>query len=279
MRQKLLFQNYPTDSIDHRLTKDGGKSHFILPAFFECLYQLEKSQRDYTVVLRTFGNDLPLVADAIQAFAEGKHPLYPSFRSQTLRLPRENMYRGRYCNPPLLPAGEGNGGAEDRDSLEMPYFRLHEWTDHDETDGSLLGRVVTQNDHEILSILEQQGQPFQVFGINDDYHFWSQNKCKPNFGKPMWVRHHKFSDSLNEQPLHIFFDDNIKNDPLDSIVAVRYQHCSSKDFQSLDGETIQTLHGRYLVRVPTYMPIFQPSWFFEQIEKCERNVIDNPYIT
>ena len=102
MRRHLAF---PKDSIgspfdgttiDTRLTKDGGKTHFILPAFFECLYQLEQSRRDYTIVLRTFGTDLPLVADAIHAFAEGKHPLYPSFVNETIRLPKENMFRGRY---------------------------------------------------------------------------------------------------------------------------------------------------------------------------------------
>ena len=72
---------------------------------------------------------------------------------------------------------------------------------------------------------------------------------------------------------------NIKNNPLDSIVSVRYQSCSKeKIFGTLSGEEIQSLHGRYLVRVPTYMPIEQRFWFLNEICNCERNVANNPYI-
>jgi len=33
-----------------------------------------------TLILRTFGHDLPLVAMAISEFAKGDHPLFPEYR-------------------------------------------------------------------------------------------------------------------------------------------------------------------------------------------------------
>ena len=254
-----------SNNVDDRLTKDGGKTYFILPAFFECLYELEQSQREYNLVIRTFGSDLPLVADAVEAFAQGKHPLFPSFHSQTLRLPKGNMYRGRYTQ-------------SNEEDDESAIYRLHEWTDDVDTEG--LGRVVAPNDEQILAILEQDesstvgNSNYKVFGINDDYHFWSQNKQNPRYGKPVWV--HRCCEHLSS-PLHIIFDDNIRNDPFDSIVAVRYQDNDESQegtryFRALCGKKIQTLQGKHLVRVPTYKPILQRSWFLQQIEQCERNI-------
>ena len=40
------------------LSKDGGKSHFILPAFFQTIVKLTEEGRDFTIVIRTFGSDL-----------------------------------------------------------------------------------------------------------------------------------------------------------------------------------------------------------------------------
>jgi hypothetical protein len=307
MRRHLEFQNdfidcheNETDNIDPRLTRDGGKTHFVLPAFFECLYQLEKSQRDYSLVLRSYGTDLPAVADAIHAFAEGKHPLYPSYVNDTIRLPKENMFRGRYNQSQSFYKIDEIGEldydaatAENSDKTAMKSsYQLFEWTGEGEyvSDDSQLGRVVAKDDLEILSILEKPSMVYnrnngctyrheKVFAIHDDYFTWSQNKHNPTYGKPLWIHHQDITTDDQLPPLHIFFDDNIKNNPSDNIVSVRYQNYSEeKTFWTLSGEEIQSLHGRYLVRVPTYMPILQRNWFLEQINLCERNVANNPHV-
>lgn len=302
MRRHLEFHNDSIGchrdemaSVDSRLSKDGGKTHFVLPAFFECLYQLEQSQRDYSLVLRTYGTDLPSVAGAIHAFAEGKHPLYPSFVNDKLRLPKENMFRGRYNQCQSFGKNDKSGQSEyhtadNGDTYKMKSsYQLLEWTDEGKDVGNL-GHVVAQNDLEILSILEGpsmggckesrgNNQHVKVFAIQDDYFTWSQNKYNPAYGKPLWIRHHDSDTDEQLPPLHIIFDDNIKNNPSDSIVSVRYQSCSKeKIFGTLSGEEIQSLQGRYLVRVPTYMPILQRNWFLNQISKCEKNVANNPHI-
>ena len=54
-----------------------------IPAFFHTLLALRQSGRPFSIVLRTFGTDLPRVQAAINAFAEGKHPLHPGASDHT----------------------------------------------------------------------------------------------------------------------------------------------------------------------------------------------------
>ena len=73
----------PERDVDERLTLNG-KNYFVLPSFFNTLAQLEKQNRDFIVVVRTFGRDGSRVAKAINAWSEGRHPLFegktfPSF--------------------------------------------------------------------------------------------------------------------------------------------------------------------------------------------------------
>ena len=46
-------------------------------------------------MIRTFGSDLDLVADAITAFADGKHPDYPS-PCPEMMFGKEAIWTGRY---------------------------------------------------------------------------------------------------------------------------------------------------------------------------------------
>lgn len=52
----------------------------VLPSFFNLLLHLQAQRRRFTIVLRSFGTDLPAVIDEINAFAEGRHPSYASAR-------------------------------------------------------------------------------------------------------------------------------------------------------------------------------------------------------
>jgi len=262
--------------IDFRLTTDEGESHFILPAFFHTLDFLEASGREYVVVFRTFGHDLPLIAAALEAFSEGKHPMYPRTFVQESKdssdqatspflLKRSQMFRGRYNEDACKKGGVASN------PLDCAVYQLHEWTD-DEND-HFFGKVKARNDEEVIGILENSDT--KIFGINDDYKYWSSHGCHPECGKPVWV--HADQDG-KLRPHHIFFDDNIKNDPNDSIVAVRQESLHSligdkeRKFHSLSGTEIQALHGIHLVRVPTFKPLLEPDWFIRQIEKCEENL-------
>lgn len=58
--------------------EDGRLYHWILPSFFQLLRDLVREGRDFAVLFRTFGTDLPRVLRTVQrALKDGAHPLFP----------------------------------------------------------------------------------------------------------------------------------------------------------------------------------------------------------
>jgi hypothetical protein len=75
-------------------------SHLI-PAIFETIKVLFSSEDErsptfesITIVFRTMGTDLPELAQAITAFALGRHPEYPDFYNEKLVLRQEDLMQG-----------------------------------------------------------------------------------------------------------------------------------------------------------------------------------------
>lgn len=126
-------------------------------------------------------------------------------------------------------------------------------------------------DGEALRIIEGRS----VVGVQDDYQFWSANGCDPSAGKPVWVVDGVSEDDdgqTKSQPPrhHILFNDNIHNDPTDSIVSVRRSKGGlSGTFRTLTGAEIVELQGCHLFRVPTIEPIMDELWFLRQIVSAE----------
>ena len=67
----------------------------------------------------------------------------------------------------------------------------------------------------------------------------------------------------------IFFDDNIHNDPADSIVAVRARSSRETPYVPLSGAATVALQGLVLVRVPTLEAVLDHTWFLSAIRRCE----------
>ncbi len=58
--------------------EDGRLYHWILPSFFQLLKDLVQEGREFAILFRTFGTDLPRVLRAVhKALNEGTHPLFP----------------------------------------------------------------------------------------------------------------------------------------------------------------------------------------------------------
>jgi len=207
---------------------DGGNRHYLLPAFFRTICELEKRKRKYCIVIRTFGKDISGVVDAINAFAEGCHlPQYPAVKDITIT--KNNMWTSKY-------SADGS----------------YSWSSAD-------GRALHTED-EILQVIQSN----KCVACKDDYSYWKNNGYTPESGKPVWVT---WDDDRYH---HIFFDDNIHNLADDSIVAVRARARLGQPFKPVPGKETLSLHGIHIVRVPTYMPIFDEDWFMKQIELCER---------
>lgn len=226
--------------------------HHMLPAFFHTLHELKREGRSFGLILRTFGSDLPDIADALNVFARGQHPLYPDFKDESLVLHTRNMFRGRWM--PKEGAGEG-----DADVFE---YHLLKWSEDDKEDE----QIAASGDAELLQIIEN----CFVAGIQDHYEFWDTHNNAPWAGKPVWTHGSRGSDgeAMEQNCHHIFFDDNIHNDATDSIAAVRVEG-NNGAYGSLSGEKIIAVQGKHLFRVPTVAPIMDEDWFLHRIREAE----------
>lgn len=225
--------------------------HFLLPAFFHTLAELEKQGRDFSVVIRTFGTDLPEVAKCIQAFARGEHPDFPSASERFDLATEDSLW--------VLRRAE-------RSEVLSPIF-LRRYKEYLGKDG--LGSDLGAPDSEAFS--DEVGPDSKVLdfilskailAIRDDYNHWKQMKYIPESGKPLWI-------SLDDDVQHIFFDDNIHNKAHDSIVAVRKR--SGDTFEAVSGEVTRQLEGVLLVKAHAVEAIQDREYFLKQIERCEQN--------
>ena len=206
----------------------------MLPAFFETLKHLSQTDQKKTIVFRTMGSDLPDIAQAVTAFAQGKHPEYPDFYDRSFVLDTESLVKGRWLRNP-----DG--------TTVYQLFRGDE--------------LVAAGDQQVLDFIHSH----TVCGIQDDYSFWHANGYEPWSGKPVW----KLPDVL-----HVLLDDNIHNLEHDAIASVRQAVADDNGkFESLTSQEIRQEQGRHLIRVPTIAPILHPNWFLEVIDKAQENFV------
>ena len=231
MQRRVAFHHPNKDNLPDIL------SHLI-PALFDTIQSLTERSQPVRFVFRTFGSDLPDIAEAVTAFSRGQHPNYPTFVRPHLELPRELLFRGRWK------------GGDDNDQGTYCLLKY----DDPET-------VVATGDAEIVQFLGS----LPMCGINDDYEFWAANEWEPWAGKPVWVRSPLSTSSAEH---HVLLDDNIHNLENDSIASVRRERDDGK-YQFLSESEIQEMQGVHLIRVPTIEPILNRQWFVEQIDRAQ----------
>ncbi|XP_053325911.1 uncharacterized protein LOC128500689 [Spea bombifrons] len=78
---QLLEWEGEADKVFAQTGEDGKRYNWILPSFFYLVESLYKQGRRFSVILRTFGTDLPLVLQAVHSAFMGKHPHLPHLRS------------------------------------------------------------------------------------------------------------------------------------------------------------------------------------------------------
>jgi len=69
-----------------KMTLPGGSFGFLVPGFLSSIRNLHEAGRKFSIAFRTFGSDLPAVAEDWNRFCDGKHPLHPGFELPGRRL-------------------------------------------------------------------------------------------------------------------------------------------------------------------------------------------------
>ena len=126
------------------------------------------------------------------------------------------------------------------------------------------GRGTCLDEAAAVALLEE---PRSATVIRDDYAWWAKHDEAPAAGKPFWI-------TRGGDCHHIFFDDHIRNSDRKSIAAARCRSSPTDAFVALDGPATRALHGAYLVRVPTLLPVRDQRWFLDRIAACERRRVE-----
>ncbi|XP_028309820.1 uncharacterized protein LOC114467598 isoform X2 [Gouania willdenowi] len=159
--------------------EDGRTYHWILPSFFQLLKDLAHEGRDFAIVFRTFGTDLPRLMRAMsRAVIEGAHPLFPNLPELKLSI---DVTPGKIrCSKSAVVLSRGQERVSSRDG-DRELYRY-------------------------LSSVQGLG------GFQDHFDWWAQNRFSIDGGKPFWV------DPFDQLVQHIFIDDNIRHNDKDTIV-------------------------------------------------------------
>ena len=241
---------------DERLCEKDGH-YTILPAFFQVLATLRASRRPFSVVLRTFGSDVPRVIDAIDAFCEGKHPRFPGVLAPELAIPPERTWLGRYSRDDgSFTLVSNPTGADPRNGGGLPRL------------GAASASAPALAEDAMLAELQGGlGTLPRLSAVQDDYEWWRSHGYEPASGKPLWL-------TLRDPEgwRHVFFDDNIHAKPHDSIVAVRMRRTPAEAFTPLSVEATMDLHGSVLRKVPTVKAVCDIDWFLREIEACDASI-------
>lgn len=181
--------HHPHDAIDDMF------SH-ILPAFFHTLRNLPDDSQT-TIVLRTFGSDLPDIAAAVSAFARGQHPDHSDYVSESLVLSEDALVQGRWAKSIASTAaqiesninGDNNTSKSCAAEEERDFFVYQLWKKD---------QLVASGDAEVLQFLHSH----TICGIQDHYEHWRDHKYEPWAGKPVWVPN-------DPNYHHVLLDDNM----------------------------------------------------------------------
>lgn len=274
---------------------DGTPRHFILPAALVAISALARRGREFQIVIRTFGSDLDDVASALSAFARGEHPDFPLLdlpaakpdsarpepRAPHVRIPQASLsparcFVGRYTRAGGFTLAPGPHG---------PSMRV--LSDEAEI-ARLVSRPGNLGSGDGWAAASRAGHS-AALGISDDYAHWSSHGCAPWSGKPLWLT------ADDRETVSLFLDDNIHDDALDSIVAMRVRssaagheaaalsrrpraarhgvaHGGDGRFAPLSGEATRALRGLALVPVPTLHAVLDSGWILREIDACEARV-------
>lgn len=227
----------------------------LLPSFYRLLLHLQQVAPSASVVLRTYGSDIPEVMVELDAFARGQHPAWPGVKMDgsvagldaTLTPSDTERFGALHRGGPkgddfgalaLALGTVENPPGRDRPPYPCPlsFFEQH------------ATRLVS-GPQKIWEHLEAHRG--KVVALRDDYAFWARNRFSTRAGKPLWVS--------AGQTHEVFFDDNIRHDD-PNIIDVR---------RASDGQPIGAKEAlrRHAAWINPYRAVMDEGYLIEVLER------------
>lgn len=221
-------------------------THIIVPSFFDLILSLEQEKRSYSLILRTFGQDVQLIASEFNAFCQGKHPSYPNVRldgSIPGSIDRQiDLTHPEGCGTFHRATSDGSaslilGTLEQHEDLNM-YTNMYE---------------IIQGYDAIYTRLEQVRKTRASIALRDYYPYWWSKHEASEAGKLLLL-------NRSDHETHVvFFDDNILDHDA-HIVDAR---------DAFTGEIIpfEQTKGIHLLRVEPLDAIQSESYFRKLLKR------------
>ncbi|XP_068107618.1 uncharacterized protein [Hyperolius riggenbachi] len=150
---ELLEWKGEADELFTQRGEDRKLYHWILPSFFHLLHSLHQQGRPFTIILRTFGTDLPHVLRSVHSALAGKHPHFPHMQEVPLSV---DLSPGKIrCSKREMVLTHGS----DRVSTKGEERNIYDYF----TNMSGIG------------------------GFQDHFDWWARNSFTSSGGKPFWI--------------------------------------------------------------------------------------------
>ena len=216
--------------------KEGVSYHCIVPSFYKLLDHLIESNREYSIVFRTFGADGQIVLQAARDFIRGR----------CAKNPQDN-HASNVCEEPVQSP-----------KIDVIFSAREIKRSKDQICLKIPGDVVYSNLRDIYSYLSHT-TGIQL--ITDDYLWWKAQHFTSSAAKPLLV------DPCDKSVHQIMFDDNFRIwEPEDSIVDVLLAKEGS--FYSVDPTAFDEI---CVVKADLYQSICNANYFIDKIGLCEKN--------
>lgn len=239
---------------------------YIFHSLFRVMLELQKKNRIFTIIFRTFGHDYDDVIKEFNSFCEGGHPV---FSGKNEKYPKVFF--------------DGNNGSKDYRIKDNNIGVIYRFDESINNIIFVLGTLERKNfknidelfyyydellDQRKIKIIRGGKKIFDFiinnsktgninsFCINDHYKIWFKNDKNSIYGKPMLI------DPENKNTKIFFFDDNIENNDK-SIVDCRNVHTGCV----IDSKEIK---DKYLIFTDTLKAAQDEYYFLNLIDGAEK---------
>lgn len=228
----------------------------IIPSFFKAMVFLKNSKIEYSIIFKTFGNDLPLIIKEFNYFIKGDHPLYSGkYGTKELKFPQKNEEEFYLMSDEHL----GRYFRKSKNLDETVLLRGNHIKE------KTLEKALEKKAQKKLEILDTFEKIYHhkihclkdnfALGLRDDYNF-----IKPHLNKGS---HHGtgklFLVNSKDKDLHeIFFDDNLGEGSKNMV--------DIWDIGRKERIPIDKCWGKYLVPVDTIQAMLDEDYFINLIK-------------
>lgn len=250
---------YTRELVD-KLRNPDGTFRLLIPSFFHLLVSLKKAKRSFALCFRTFGEDLADVAEELNSFCEGRHPLFPGHRMDgsdgdpdfrlNLNDPRTfgTFHRTSECDSLVLGTLEQPGEGKHRDAKDRSLRFYDSFAGIRET---LSGGDACRD--YLWELLRVPG----TAGFRDHFQFWKHCHNTSDGGK---LFYYKPSRKTNQH--EVFFDDNIRYEDAHIIQPVNLLNPAKRTW-------VISLLQRHLCKVEPLQVIHDKEYFIKELARLE----------